>query len=170
PELDRGGGVVTSVRRCEAAPADKRTPGPPGREANPGFYAESGDRHSVREPTPMVNPRDPARCRFRGPLRRPRGSPRTPPPPHAHKARGASDMSPVGRPGKPAWGAPPPPRRTVIREGASPPVGLVHGLTCSAFRPLGSGPSAGDSADKPSIVDQLRQKRATIIFFHAVSL
>ena len=29
--------------------------------ANPGFYAESGASHSVRERTPVVNPSDPVR-------------------------------------------------------------------------------------------------------------
>jgi hypothetical protein len=108
----RGPSTVQVSSQLASRPAQTREPqARRGRVGEPGFYAESGEFHSVRESTPEVNPKTwPA---FSGPLAmvaRILRHPWFPParPLAQGRGRGASDMSPVGRRGKPAWGPPRP--------------------------------------------------------------
>ena len=93
-------------------PRRQENPRPAGAgSANPGFYAESG-YHSVRERTPGVNPQNMA-SHLSGPLAKvatiPPGTPASAPGPRTGQGRGCRHIcSPVGRRGKPAWGASPP--------------------------------------------------------------
>jgi hypothetical protein len=100
-----------AVSRC--GPHRQENPRPAGAgSANPGFYAESGHCHSVRERTPEVN-RKHGQSLYRAFSDGCEHLHAPPPPPPAHTAgaRGASDTSPVGRRGKPVWGPPSSPRR-----------------------------------------------------------